>query len=192
MDLKPNRNGPRNLEETVGRLVASGVECVLVVPSIRAEIRGWDQAALEEIFADQAELHSEVEFVFVSSSMNSESQAQLLVQALQAEEAVDPEGRTMPLSMLPPRQRGTINRLKGNNQFISRLAALGFIPGSPVEVVQNFGVGPLIVSVRGARLALGREEARKVRVCTSKQCARHRRFKRNRRHRPHKRGGHIE
>jgi ferrous iron transport protein A len=43
-----------------------------------------------------------------------------------------------------------------------RLTSLGFTPGAPINMLQNYGSGPLVVSVRGARVALGREEARKI------------------------------
>jgi ferrous iron transport protein A len=46
------------------------------------------------------------------------------------------------------------------------MASLGFTPGAPVVMVQNFGRGPLIVLVREARIALGRGEADKVLVRT--------------------------
>jgi len=42
--------------------------------------------------------------------------------------------------------------------------ALGFTPGTVVDVLQNYGHGPLIVRVREARLALGRKEAGQVLV----------------------------
>lgn len=77
-------------------------------------------------------------------------------------EAEAPEG--IPLSSLPPHRPGIVHRLTGGRQFISRLAALGFIPGCPIEVIQNFGIGPLIVTIRDTRIALGRHEAEKVRV----------------------------
>lgn len=43
-----------------------------------------------------------------------------------------------------------------------RLTSLGFTPGAPISMLQNYGKGPLVVSVRGARVALGREEAVKI------------------------------
>lgn len=43
-----------------------------------------------------------------------------------------------------------------------RLASLGFTPGVQVSMIQNYGWGPLIVSVRGTRVALGRGEAAKI------------------------------
>jgi Fe2+ transport system protein FeoA len=46
----------------------------------------------------------------------------------------------------------------------SRLAALGFVPGSRVSMVQNRGRGPIIVSVIHTRVALGRSEAGTIRA----------------------------
>ena len=43
-----------------------------------------------------------------------------------------------------------------------RLTSLGFTPGAPISMLQNYGKGPLVVSVRGSRVALGREEAVKI------------------------------
>jgi ferrous iron transport protein A len=41
---------------------------------------------------------------------------------------------------------------------------MGFTPGETISMVQNYGRGPIIVSIRGTLLALGRGEARKVAV----------------------------
>jgi ferrous iron transport protein A len=57
-----------------------------------------------------------------------------------------------------------IQRLRGGHQFLSRLASLGFTPGAHLRVVQNYGRGPLIVSLRDTRVALGRGEATKILV----------------------------
>jgi ferrous iron transport protein A len=44
----------------------------------------------------------------------------------------------------------------------TRLVSLGFTPGAEVSVSQNYGRGPLIVTVRGTRVALGRAEAANI------------------------------
>ncbi len=44
----------------------------------------------------------------------------------------------------------------------NRLVSLGFTPGANVDMTQNYGHGPLIVTVRGTRVALGRVEAAKI------------------------------
>lgn len=43
-----------------------------------------------------------------------------------------------------------------------RLTSLGFTPGAQLLMTQNYGHGPLVVTIRGTRVALGREEARKI------------------------------
>jgi ferrous iron transport protein A len=57
-----------------------------------------------------------------------------------------------------------IAKLEGGHGFLSRLASLGFTPGAALTVVQNFGYGPLIVSLRDTRVALGRGEAGRILV----------------------------
>jgi ferrous iron transport protein A len=52
----------------------------------------------------------------------------------------------------------------GGHHFVSRLASLGFTPGTRLRVIQNYGHGPIIVSLRGTRVALGRGEAGKILV----------------------------
>jgi ferrous iron transport protein A len=59
---------------------------------------------------------------------------------------------------------GFIGALEGGHRLISRLAALGFTPGATVTMMRNHGTGPLIVSVRGAQIALGRGEAGRIKV----------------------------
>jgi ferrous iron transport protein A len=54
--------------------------------------------------------------------------------------------------------------MAGGHQFLSRLASLGFTPGAQLEVLQNYGHGPIIVRLRDTRVALGRGEAEKILV----------------------------
>jgi Fe2+ transport system protein FeoA len=44
----------------------------------------------------------------------------------------------------------------------TRLVSLGFTPGTEVSMAQNYGHGPLIVTVRGTRVALGRVDAANI------------------------------
>jgi ferrous iron transport protein A len=57
-----------------------------------------------------------------------------------------------------------IESLSGGRSVVSRLAALGFVPGSRVAMVQNRGRGPVIVSVIHTCVALGRGEAGAIRA----------------------------
>ena len=68
------------------------------------------------------------------------------------------------LSALGTGGTGVIYDFVAGHTLVSRLSALGFTPDVRVTMVQNFGHGPVIVSVRDTRIALGRGEAGKVRV----------------------------
>lgn len=68
------------------------------------------------------------------------------------------------LSALGPGEQGVVVGLAGGRGLLGRMTSLGFTPGAEVTVVQNFGRGPLITKVRGARIALGRGEAERVKV----------------------------
>jgi ferrous iron transport protein A len=63
------------------------------------------------------------------------------------------------LDELPAGSDAEVITLTGGGSIIGRLAALGFVPGSRVSMVRNYGHGPLILSVINTRVALGRSEA---------------------------------
>lgn len=71
-----------------------------------------------------------------------------------------------PLSALPAGGEALIHSLQGGHDFCSRVANLGFTAGAAVKVMQNYGHGPMLVSVRGTLVALGRHEAAKVLVAS--------------------------
>lgn len=68
------------------------------------------------------------------------------------------------VSDLPAGGRGVVRLLHGGTEFTHRMVTLGFTPGVEVTVVQNYGRGPIQVSVRDTHVALGRGEALKVMV----------------------------
>jgi ferrous iron transport protein A len=70
--------------------------------------------------------------------------------------------KAIPLASLAPNEAGIVQYLAGGRGLTSRLATLGFTPGARVTMVQNFERGPIIVTVRGTRIALGRGEAQKI------------------------------
>lgn len=59
-------------------------------------------------------------------------------------------------------QQAMVRRLEGGKSFISRLAAMGFTPGTPVTIVRKSGMGPFLVKLRGGQVALGHNEAKKI------------------------------
>ena len=74
--------------------------------------------------------------------------------------------QSVPLSTLPTGTQGILHSLHGGHDFCSRLANLGFTAGALITVVQNYGRGPMLVSLRGALVALGRAEAARVLIAT--------------------------
>lgn len=68
------------------------------------------------------------------------------------------------LDALATHEQAVIAALSGGHGLVGRLAALGFVPGAQIKMLQNYGHGPLIVLVRQARVALGRGEALKITV----------------------------
>jgi ferrous iron transport protein A len=75
----------------------------------------------------------------------------------------------VPLADMRMGSQALIHSFHGGHHFIARLAALGFTPGAPVTIMRNHGFGPLIVSIRGTRVALGRREASKILVRPSEE-----------------------
>ncbi|MEN6409625.1 MAG: FeoB small GTPase domain-containing protein, partial [Anaerolineaceae bacterium] len=71
---------------------------------------------------------------------------------------------TVHLTDLESGAQGMVHRLTGGHSLVSRLAALGFTPGAPVTVLRSGSGGPLLVSIRGSRVALGIGEAENIEV----------------------------
>ena len=74
-----------------------------------------------------------------------------------------PEGPT-PLGRLHAGQTGVVDAIQGGRGIVRRLAAHGILPGTPLNVIANTLTGPIIVEVRGSRLALGHGEAMRIMV----------------------------
>src|SRR5512140_2517606 len=73
----------------------------------------------------------------------------------------------MQLMELEPGKKAIIRRLEGGRTVLSRLAAMGFTPGAAVTVIRNNEHDPLLVTLRGSRVALGRGEAAHITVSFS-------------------------
>jgi ferrous iron transport protein A len=71
---------------------------------------------------------------------------------------------TISLAELPSSRAGAVREIGGGGSFAARCLALGFTPGTRVQMVQNIGRGPVIVTVRDTRIALGRGEASAITV----------------------------
>jgi ferrous iron transport protein A len=69
---------------------------------------------------------------------------------------------TITLTELSVDHHATILAFNIGTVEATRLVSLGFTPGAEVSMTQNYGRGPLIVTVRGTCVALGRGEAAKI------------------------------
>ncbi len=76
------------------------------------------------------------------------------------------KNNAVPLSEIKTGDRVTLHTIQVGRDLTSRLTSLGLTPGAQMEVLQNFGRGPLIINVRGTHVALGRGEARHILVET--------------------------
>jgi Fe2+ transport system protein FeoA len=77
---------------------------------------------------------------------------------------VDNANPIIPLAQLTTGEDAHLVNLSKGLAFIGRLTSLGFTPGVHIHMIQNIGHGPLLVSIRGTRVALGRNEARSILV----------------------------
>ncbi len=71
---------------------------------------------------------------------------------------------TLMLDQVKNGEHVTLLAVQCGRSVASRMTSLGFTPGVDIEMVQNFGRGPMVVNLRGTRVALGRGEARKILV----------------------------
>jgi ferrous iron transport protein A len=74
------------------------------------------------------------------------------------------EKRILSLGELSEGAQARVHQMQGGQAFLGRMAALGFTTGTPLRLLQNARHGPVIVLIRGTRVALGRGEALKVLV----------------------------
>ena len=70
---------------------------------------------------------------------------------------------SMPLSMVKEGEINTICKVGGKEETRKFLENLGFVSGGEVTVVSQIN-GNIIVNVKGSRVAIGRDMAKKVMV----------------------------
>ena len=69
----------------------------------------------------------------------------------------------MPLSMMPEGQPSVIKKIGGKEETRRFLENLGFVVGGTVTVISQIG-GNMIVNVKDARVAIGKDMANKIMV----------------------------
>jgi len=70
----------------------------------------------------------------------------------------------MPLAMVAPRESVKVVSIRAGRGLTQRLADLGLTPGVRLTVISGLMSGPVIIELRGSRLALGHGVAHKIMV----------------------------
>lgn len=70
----------------------------------------------------------------------------------------------MPLTMVREGGKAIMRSVAGGQEVRGRLAALGLLPGTELEVIRNSGHGPFVVGVKGSRVVIGRGMAARIEV----------------------------
>jgi Fe2+ transport system protein FeoA len=65
------------------------------------------------------------------------------------------------LSSLHEGEEGRVYSILGRRGMLSRLAAMGLVPGTKIKVLRN-SWGPVIILASNTRLAIGRGQATKI------------------------------
>ncbi len=69
-----------------------------------------------------------------------------------------------PLLYLPEYSTGIVIDIRGGRGLMKRLIDMGLTRGTKIRVLKSSGPGPMLIEVRGSRLALGRGVAMKIYV----------------------------
>ncbi len=73
-------------------------------------------------------------------------------------------GKHLPLAMINPSEEVTVAEIRGGRGLVRRLADMGLTPGTTLKVINSQMPGPILIDLRGSRLALGHGVALKVMV----------------------------
>ncbi len=74
------------------------------------------------------------------------------------------QGEETALNLVAAGRTVIVLGLRAGRGVSERLAEFGLVPSARVEILRNSSHGPMLIAVQGARLAMGRGEAAKVRV----------------------------
>ncbi len=151
-----------SIERAVEGVIARGATRVVVVPV------GMMDSGLSEVISSVGQRHPEVEVVNGRQPTDMGHYADWILSKVREHDPGYADGEAAfglaRLEALKAGERAVIHDFDAGHTLVSRLSALGFTPGARVIMIQNYGHGPVIVSVRDTRIALGRGEASRIRV----------------------------
>lgn len=85
------------------------------------------------------------------------------------DECLSKRSPLLPLTMAKSGEKVIIKEVRGGREVTARLASMGFRSGDLLEIVNNTGLGRMIVGHGCSRLALGRGVAQKIMVSLAPQ-----------------------
>jgi ferrous iron transport protein A len=164
--------GHPSLEDAIQRAIGHGAKQIVIVPmhfsllcpsacSCLAELSPDN---LRERLAPIRSQHPATDIIYATPPFDQERLVELILSKVREYEPTNLRASACNLNDLGSGETATVREISGGTQFRSRMASLGFTPGALVKMIQNYGHGAVIVSLRGTRVALGRGEARKVGV----------------------------
>lgn len=71
-------------------------------------------------------------------------------------------GRGLPLALLSEGEEGDVLEVRGGKGLVQRLTDMGLTPSTRVLVIRSCPPGPMLVSFRDSRIALGRGITMKI------------------------------
>jgi ferrous iron transport protein A len=166
------RNERPSLEEAVERAITNGARQIVVVPTVvslfesppcECFVEDSPNSLAKRVAQMQAQYPSS-KIVYAAPPFDYERLVDLVLSKIREFEPPTFKAGVTQLNDLRAGETGVVRELDGGSHFRSRMASLGFTPGAMVKMMQNYGHGAVIVSLRGTRVALGRGEARKVGV----------------------------
>jgi ferrous iron transport protein A len=166
------QEGHPSMEDAIRRAIGRGAKQIVVFPmhlslldplacSCRAELSPDNLRARMDRIRSQ---HPDTDIIYASPPFDQERLVELILSKVREYEPAATRASAWDLNDLGPGETATVHEIYGGTQFRSRMASLGFTPGAAVKMIQNYGHGAVIVSLRGTRVALGRGEARKVAI----------------------------
>jgi ferrous iron transport protein A len=164
------RSGYPSVEEAIEHAIAHGARRIVVVPMVfslshPSPCEHFAGAPLDDLprrIAEAQARHPDTDIVYAGPPFDHERQVDLILSKIREYEPEKLKVGALTLLDLAAGEIGMVRELDGGTHFRSRMASLGFTPGVRLKMVQNYGHGAVIVSLRGTRVALGRGEARKV------------------------------
>ena len=154
--------GEPSIADALEAVIKRGASRVVVVPT------GMLKSNMAQVIASLRGRYPDVEIVCAQQPADTTRPADWIVDTVRQLDAAcfgaEAAFGLVRLAAIKAGERAVIHDFDAGHTLVSRLSALGFTPGAEVTMLQNYGSGPVIVSVLDTRIALGRGEATKIRV----------------------------